>query len=103
MRVRLDKIASSTRNVELHRDVVVGSQVPAQAGTIVAVRVLDNKATYNKVEDTYGRMMRIQRGDIVAGVLGSRQALRGYAGVVPPSVDAGDTPPAQSGWGHWSL
>ena len=91
MRVRLDKIASSTRNVELHRDVVVGSQVPAQAGTIVAVRVLDNKATYNKVEDTYGRMMRIQRGDIVAGVLGSRQALRGYAGVVPPSVDAGDT------------
>jgi len=91
MRVRLDKIASCTRNVELHKDVVVGSPIPAKAGTVVAVRVLDNKATYNKVEDTHGRMMRIQRGDIVAGVLGSRQALRGYAGVVPPDVTAGDT------------
>ena len=91
MRVRLDKIASSTRNVELHRDVVVGGNIPAEAGVVIAARVLDNKATYNNVEDTHGRMMRIQKGDIIAGVLGSRQALRGYAGIVPPRVDAGDT------------
>jgi hypothetical protein len=91
MRVRLDKIASSTRNVELHRDVVVGAPIPAVAGTVLAVRILDNKATYNKVEDTHGRMMGIQKGDIIAGVLGSRQALRGYAGVVPDKVAAGDT------------
>jgi len=91
MRVRLDKIASCTRNVELHRDVVVGAPIPAVPGTVLAVRILDNKATYNKVEDTHGRMMGIQKGDIVAGVLGSRQALRGYAGVVPSSVEVGDT------------
>jgi hypothetical protein len=36
-------------------------------------------------------MMGIQKGDIVAGVLGSRQALRGYAGVVPEKVAVGDT------------
>jgi hypothetical protein len=91
MRVRLDKIASCTRNVELHRNVVVGAPIPAVPGTVLAVRILDNKATYNKVEDIHGRMMGIQRGDIVAGVLGSRQALRGYAGIVPSSVEVGDT------------
>ena len=35
MRIRLDKIASSTRNVELHRDVIVGTEIPAEPGTVV--------------------------------------------------------------------
>jgi hypothetical protein len=91
MRIRLDKIASSTRNVGLHRDATVGGPIPAVAGTVVAVRVLDNKSTYNQVEDVHGRMMGIQRGDVVAGVLGSRRALRGFAGDVPESVAIGDT------------
>jgi hypothetical protein len=91
VRIRLDKIASSTRNVELHRDVIVGTEIPAEPGTVVAVRVLDTKSTYNKVEDPHGRLMRVQRGDVVAGVLGARRALRGYAGVVPETVLAGDT------------
>lgn len=90
MRVRLDKIASSTRNAKLHRDVIVGTPIPAVAGTVVAVRVLDSKATYNSVEDVHGRMMRIQKGDVLAGVLGARDALRGYAGDVPTSVAPGD-------------
>ena len=34
MRIRLDKIASSTRNVGLFRDVTLGSQIPAEAGTL---------------------------------------------------------------------
>ena len=91
MRLRLDKIASSTRNVALHRDVTVGGPIPAEAGAVVAVRVLDTKTTYNSVEDVHGRMMRIQAGDVVAGVLGSRRALRGFAGDVPESVAIGDT------------
>jgi hypothetical protein len=90
MRIRLDKIASVTRNANLHRDVTVGSPIPAVAGTVVAVRVLDTKATYNQVEDVHGRMTRAQAGDVVAGVLGSRDALRGYAGEVPKSVGEGD-------------
>jgi len=91
MRVRLDKVASSTRNVPLHRDVIVGAPIPAAAGTVVAVRVLASKSTYNTVEDLHGRMVRVQAGDVVAGVLGSRQALRGYAGEVPEAVEPGDT------------
>ncbi len=90
MRIRLDKIASSTRNVDLHRDVVVGAPVPAESGVVVAVRVLDDKSTYNTVEDPHGRMVRVHKGDVVAGVLGAREALRGYAGEVPKAVAPGD-------------
>lgn len=90
MRVRLDKIASCTRNASLHRDVVVGTPIPAVAGTVVAVRVLDNKAVYNKIEDPHGRLVQVQEGDVVAGVLGARDALRGYAGEVPDAVAPGD-------------
>jgi hypothetical protein len=90
MRIRLDKIASSTRNVGLFRDVTLGRQIPAEVGVVVAVRVLDDKSTYNHVEDAHGRMMRVQAGDVLAGVLGARDALRGYAGKVPDEVAPGD-------------
>jgi len=90
VRIRLDKIASATRNVDLHRDITVGGPIPAVAGTVVAVRVLDSKVVYNQVEDVHGRMTRVQRGDVVAGVLGARQALRGFAGEVPDAVATGD-------------
>ncbi len=90
MRVRIDKIASSTRNARLRRDVVLGADIPAVAGTVVVGRVLDTKAVYNKLEDEHGRMMSVHAGDIVAGVLGAREAVRGYSGVVPESVAPGD-------------
>lgn len=90
MRVRLDKIASSTRNAALHARVVVGEEIPAVPGTVVVVRVLDEKAVYNQIEDVHGRMMTVHAGDVVAGVLGAREALRGYSGVVPDSVRPGD-------------
>ena len=77
MRVQVDKIASSTRNVPIHKQVVLGTDIPAKSGTLVAVKILDEKAVYNKVEDAHGRMMTVHKGDIVAGVLGERRALRG--------------------------
>ena len=60
MRLRLDKIASCTRNADLHRDVTLGRDIPATAGTVIAVRILDDKATYNQVEDAHGRLMRVR-------------------------------------------
>jgi hypothetical protein len=52
--------------------------------------VLDEKAVYNQLEDAHGRMRTVHRGDVVVGVLGAREALRGYAGVVPDAVRPGD-------------
>jgi hypothetical protein len=90
MRIRLDKIASSTANARLTPRVVVGPDIPARPGTVVAVRVLDEKRTYNQLEDLHGRLMTVHRGDVVAGVLGRREALRGYAGDIPEQVRPGD-------------
>jgi hypothetical protein len=68
----------------------VGPEIVAQEGYVVAVRILDDKTTYNLVEDVNGRMVRVRAGDVLAGVLGSRRALRGYAGETPRSLAVGD-------------
>ncbi len=90
MRIRLDKIASSTRNADVPRRVVVGESIPAVPGTVVVCRVLQDKAVYNQLEDLHGRMVTVHAGDVIAGVLGGRRALRGYSGEVPSSVRPGD-------------
>ena len=73
MKIRLNKIASSTRTANIHEEVVVGGPIPAEAGTVIAVKVLDTKTTYNKLEDCHGRLMPVHAGDIMAGVLGEEQ------------------------------
>jgi len=89
-RVTLDKIASSTKNAALERDVYVSEQIVAKEGYVLAVEVLNDKAVYNTLENTHGRMMRLKPGDRIAGVLGHRRALHGYSGQVPASLATGD-------------
>jgi hypothetical protein len=90
-RVRLDRIASSTRNAGLTPEVIVGDEILAAEGYVLAVRILEDKSTYNTVEDVTGRMLSLRGGDVLAGTLGTRRALRGYAGVVPSHIAVGDT------------
>ena len=90
-RVKLDKISSSTRNAALASEVIVGEQIVAQEGYVLAVRIKEDKSTYNSVEDLAGRMVTLRAGDVLAGTLGTRRALRGYAGVVPSHIAVGDT------------
>jgi hypothetical protein len=89
-RIRLDRVSSATRNAGLSWEVTIGSEVHAKEGYIVAVRILNNKFTYNTVEDAAGRMIPLRQGDVLAGVLGTRRALRGYAGVIPERIKVGD-------------
>ncbi len=90
-RVRLDRIASSTKNAHLAPEVIVGDEIVAAEGYVLAVRILEDKPAYNTVEDLSGRMVALRAGDVLAGTLGSRRALRGYAGVVPSHIAVGDT------------
>jgi hypothetical protein len=90
-RVRLDRIASSTRNAGLAPEVIVGDEIVAAEGYVLAVRILDDKPSYNTVEDVTGRMLSLRGGDVLAGTLGTRRALRGYAGEVPAHLAVGDT------------
>jgi hypothetical protein len=90
-RLHLDRIASSTRNAALTTEVIVGDQIIAAEGYLLAVRILEDKSTYNTVEDVTGRMLSLRAGDVLAGTLGTRRALRGYAGIVPAHISVGDT------------
>lgn len=88
--LQLDKIASTTRNCQLRHDVRVVDDYPCREGDVVAVRVLTTKTSYNMLELPSGRMSPVRAGDVVAGVLGHRKALFGYAGRLPESLKTGD-------------
>jgi len=90
-KVRLDRIASSTRNARLAAEVLIGPEIVSQEGRVLAVRIASDKAVYNQVEDPTGRLIRLRSGDVLAGVLGARRALRGYEGNVPEGISPGDT------------
>ena len=88
--VRVDKIASSTVNLGLTHELEITTRCEARAGNVVVVRTLTDNATYNTLELVTGRMAKINPGDIIAGVLGYRRALKGFVGDVPASIKAGD-------------
>jgi hypothetical protein len=91
VRLHLDKIASVTRNLHLHRMVTLTSTIEAVPGAVVVGRVRGEKSVYNHLEDVQGRMSMLHDGDIIAGALGHRNALHGYEGVMPGRVSPGDT------------
>jgi hypothetical protein len=88
--VRVDKIASSTINLGLTHELEITRKCEAREGNVVIVRTLTDNATYNTIELVTGRMAKINPGDIIAGVLGYRRALKGFVGDIPEHVEAGD-------------
>jgi hypothetical protein len=88
--VRVDKIASSTVNLNLAHELEITARCEARAGNVVVVRTLTDNATYNTLELVTGRMAKINPGDMIAGVLGYRRALKGFVGDVPETLKAGD-------------
>src|SRR5437016_193322 len=89
--IEVDKIGSATSPLNLSRSLsVVGKNGAARAGDVVVVRVLTDNATYNMLELPTGRLAKVNPGDLVAGVLGRRRALKGFVGDVPETVKAGD-------------
>ena len=89
--VIVDKIASVAASCDLDREVRVSGDIPCEEGVVVAVEVLTNKANYNKLELTSGRMAQVKAGDIVVGALGHHHALFGYSGHLPKSLKPDDT------------
>lgn len=91
IRITLDKIASATKNAPITHQAFISEDLVAKAGYVVAVRILTDKAVYNHLENVEGRMTRLKPGDVIAGVLGHRRALRGYVGDVPAHLQPRDT------------
>jgi len=87
----VDKIASVAQHNNLGSELRVSADIPCEEGVLIAVQVLNNKARYNQLELTSGRMATVNQGDIVVGALGHRKALRGYSGHLPVELEPGDT------------
>lgn len=86
-----DKIGSATSPLKLTKTVaVIGENNSPKAGDVVVVRALSESVTYGNLELPNGRLAKINRNDILIGVLGKRRALKGFVGDVPESVKTGD-------------
>jgi hypothetical protein len=87
----VDKVASITQALNLGHELRVATEaIPADEGVVLVVEILNDKSNYNTLELTSGRMAKVARGDVVVGALGHRQALFGYSGHLPESVNEGD-------------
>jgi hypothetical protein len=86
-----DKIGSATSPLKLTKTVaVIAENNFPKAGDVVVVRALSESVTYGNLELPNGRLAKINRHDVLIGVLGKRRALKGFVGDVPDSVKAGD-------------
>jgi hypothetical protein len=89
--VEAEKTGSVVSGLNLPRMLaVVGDERRARVGDVVVVRALTESATYGNLELPSGRLAKINPGDIIAGALGSRRALKGFVGDVPETIQAGD-------------
>jgi hypothetical protein len=91
MILEADKIGSATSPLNLKKtiSVILENDAP-KAGDVVVVRALSESVTYGNLELPNGRLAKINRHDVLLGVLGKRRALKGFVGDVPESVKAGD-------------
>jgi hypothetical protein len=80
-----------TKRLQLRSQAILGTEIPAKPGTVIAARVLNTRRSYNTLENPEGRQVPLRRGDVLAGALGFRHALHGFAGSVPKRVKVGDT------------
>jgi hypothetical protein len=89
--VEIDKIGSATSPLALGRSVnVIDASSFPLAGDVVVVRALSESVTYGNLELPSGRLAKINRNDLLLGVLGKRRALKGFVGDVPDSASMGD-------------
>ncbi|MBU1702827.1 hypothetical protein KJ951_00300 [Patescibacteria group bacterium] len=90
MKIHVDKISSSTKNVPLKHVLNISKRIVSKDGYVIAVKVLEDKKIYNKLELTTGRFSTIHIDDTLVVTLGNRRALKGFAGEVPHELKTGD-------------
>ncbi len=86
-----DKIGSATSPLNLTKTVsVIDEHDAPRPGDVVIVKALSESVTYGNLELPNGRLAKINRNDVLLGVLGRRRALKGFVGDVPATVKTGD-------------
>jgi hypothetical protein len=91
MQIEVDKIGSATSPLNLGKTVsVISENLSPKSGDVVVVKALSESVTYGNLELPSGRLAKINRNDILLGVLGKRRALKGFFGDVPTTIKSGD-------------
>jgi len=90
MKIEVARFASVTSPLGLSGPLDVQKQGTTEPGQVVVVRALTENTFYPDLELVSGERVRVRKDDVIAGVLGSRQALRGFVGYAPYRVAAGD-------------
>jgi hypothetical protein len=90
-KVQVDTFASVTARLGLANPVEITKECVADPGTVVVVRALAENPMYPDLERIDGTFAPVKTGQIIAGALGSRQALRGFVGYTPYKLAAGDS------------
>lgn len=89
--LEVDKIGSATSPLNLGKTVsVIAENLSPKAGDVVVVKALTESVTYGNLELPSGRLAKINRNDVLLGVLGKRRALKGFFGDVPETIKTGD-------------
>lgn len=89
-KIKLDKIPSVFKNVNLAEEVFIDNKITAEEGAFVVAEACENLGKMDSFEFVGGRLGRLIKGDIFAGVLGYRKAPVEFSGIVPKKVKAGD-------------
>ncbi len=89
-KITVDMIASTAMLCELDHTPIVSPYVVAEEGYAVIVRALEDKDVYNQLETLDGSFHTLRSGVTFVGVLGERQALKGYSGRLPLQIKKGD-------------
>ncbi len=90
MKIKVDKISSSTKNVKLSPTVEISPKIEAKEGSILIVKALEENPAYGSIELMSGRMSKVIEGDVLACTLGERKASTGFYGYIPDKIKQGD-------------
>jgi hypothetical protein len=90
MNLAVDKFSSSTSPLALTNPVEAYAEAPSEVGQLVVIRALTENPVYSDLELVTGEQVPIRKGDVIAGILGTRQALRGFVGYAPYRLAKGD-------------
>lgn len=89
--VEIEKIGSSLHKTGIKRVVNITDKIESpKVGDVIAVRALSESTSYGNIELCSGRLAKINAGDVLAGVIGKRRALKGFVGDVPEILKSGD-------------
>jgi len=88
--IKLNKIPSIFKNANLSESVYIDSNIKPEEGAFIVVEALKNEGRKDTLDYASGRLGKLLEGDVIAGVLGYRNASVEFAGYVPNKVKIGD-------------